>query len=411
MLRRAGEFDVMVDATAGAGLAGPLLTGRRTPMVQVIHRIGPPGGAGRPGRDGRRGAALGRLLAGPVADRVAGDRVAVVPSPAARHELRRRLGFPGPIFVVPGGAPAPDPTATRAAGPTIVVDADLRPEHRIDLLLRALSRVADEVPRLRVHILGDGPELPRLWRLVQRAGLMPVVSLPGRVGDAERDAALRRAWLTVSTATADLCGWAVLRAAAYGVPCVALAGPGVRDFVRDGRTGRIVGTPDQLGPALVEQLRRQADAAHARQTARQCRQWADCFSWERSARLLAGVLEYQIATARLAHRGAAQRRYARSDIATLVRLADGTPPPVAGLRSTDEVSVQDGTVSVLLNGCDEFDALGVLARLGVEASSIRLATHEDLLVGHGDLPTCPHHPTDTRPPAAAPHPAPAYQRG
>lgn len=82
----------------------------------------------------------------------------------------------------------------------------------------------------------------------------------------------------------------------------------------------------------------------------------------------------------------ARRRSARSDIATLVRLPAGGSVPAGALRPTDEVVAANGQVNLLLNGCDEFDALGVLARLGVTGAQLHLAGHDDLLIGPHPLP-------------------------
>jgi hypothetical protein len=100
------------------------------------------------------------------------------------------------------------------------------------------------------------------------------------------------------------------------------------------------------------------------------------FRWERGARLLAGVVAAQLAARRR------ERRHARSDIATVARFRAGiVPDPAALLRSTDEVSIANGVVTVLLRGCDESDAAGVLARLGVQDAWLRLAEKDDLLLG------------------------------
>lgn len=96
----------------------------------------------------------------------------------------------------------------------------------------------------------------------------------------------------------------------------------------------------------------------------------------RGARLLAGVVAARLTARRR------ERRHARSDIATVARFRAGiVSDPAALLRSTDEVSVEDGVVTVLLRGCDEYDAAGVLTRLGVPDASLRLAEKDDLLLG------------------------------
>ncbi|MEU9886142.1 glycosyltransferase family 4 protein [Sphaerisporangium sp. NPDC051011] len=232
LLRRGERFDAVVDCTSRMAFAVAMISGRRVPVVQVVHDDSrPPAPAGRfwPA------AALEGFLAGPLARWSRRGRAVAAPSASFRHELRRRRGFRGPIFVVPAGA-------------------------------------------------------------------------------------------------------------------------------------------DQGSPEPGER-------------------------WERSARLLAGVVAHQLGCDRSRRRGTPDRRYARSDLATLVRYTAGpVPAPGAELRASDEVGVCGGTVSLLLNGCDEYDALGVLDRLGVEDALIRVATWEDLLAGpQGPSAAAPSGPDSGRP--------------
>ncbi|HEU5469368.1 MAG TPA: glycosyltransferase family 4 protein [Actinophytocola sp.] len=373
LLSRPGQrFDAVLDARTGPALAEPRLAVGRVPVVRLVHRVGP----AVPARTGLA-ARLRRLVR-----RRAAGRTTVTLSPSARHELRCRHAARGPIFVVPPGVSPVAPAGERAADPTIVVVARLVPEQRLDLLLAELTTVLAQVPALRVEIIGAGPELPRLRRIMHDEAVAHAVTLHGRVSDAELAMWLRRAWLTVSTATGARCGCAVLAAAAHGVPCVALDAPGIADFVRDGRTGRLVAAPAELAPVLVRQLWALADDGHARWTAGQCRAWTERFGWDRSAELLAAVVAHQLGMTRARR----QRRYARSDIATVVRFPAGVTVAPGALRVTDEVAVTGGVTDVLLNGCDDFDALGVLDRLGVSGAQVRLAGRDDLLVGPRPLP-------------------------
>ncbi|WP_053732359.1 glycosyltransferase family 4 protein [Nocardia sp. NRRL S-836] len=366
LLRHAHRFDAVVDATDGAVATAWLAVRGRTPVVRLelrSHRTGL------------------RRLPVPVRRRLArwaGDRrTTVVPSPSARHELRCRVGLRGPVLVAPPGAAPATGTGERADHPVVVVPA---PERGLDVLLRGLPLVLAQNPELRVEVLGDGPELPRLWRIAHDFDVAHAVVLRGRVSDDERAATLRRAWLLVSAAVDELPAQAVLEAAAHGVPCVALDAVGARDFVR---VGEVVRSPDDLAPAVARHLAQPADPRHAEELARRCRGWADGFRWDRTAGLLAAAVEHEVRTTRRD----GPRRRARFDIATAVRLPAGARVPAGALRVTDEVVEAGGAVGVLLNGCDEFDALGVLDRLGIEGAHVRLATHDDLMLG-----PCPHAP-------------------
>ncbi|MFV2127960.1 glycosyltransferase family 4 protein [Micromonospora sp. LOL_013] len=377
LVRRA---HAVVDATGYP--RGSVLAGGRAPVVAVV--TDPP-----PGPDDTRPSslsALRRLSWYPATRAPRGADAIVTLSPAARHAVRRHARARGPIFVVPPGT---DPGATsgaRSADPLIVIDTRLASDRRIDVFLRALAAVAGQLTGLTVEVLGTGPELPRLRRMIADGALKRVVSLPGRLPQSERDRRLARAWLTVSTATAELAGFEPLRAAALGVPCLVLDTPGADNFVLGGRTGYVVADQEQLGAEIVRGVRLLSDQRYADLTARCCRVWAGLFGWDRTAQLLARVVEHQIVMADAGRYGPAQRRSARSDITTRVRLPAGVPAPTAGLRVTDEVVVCDGVVELLLNGCDEVDAVAVLRRLGVTGASVRLAGRHDLLIGPRPLP-------------------------
>ena len=201
-----------------------------------------------------------------------------------------------------------------------------------------------------------------------------------------RDSLLNRSWATTATSVAEGWGCSVIEAAAWGVPCVAMAAPGINDSVLDGRTGWLIQPGQDFGHALVDVLTELADGRRARAVAANCQAWARCFTWDRSAELLAGVVLNEVA----AGAGRAERRYARGDISTVATFPSIRTVPSthlrAGLRTTDEITEGDETTSLLLGACDEFDAVGVLRRLGVPHADVRLADREDLLAGPGAVP-------------------------
>jgi hypothetical protein len=261
----------------------------------------------------------------------------------------------------------------------VAVVSRLVPHKRIDLLLHHLRTTARRIPQLRVDVVGDGPDRERLQGLVTDLGLQRTVTFHGYQPDAVRDDLLSRAWATTATSVAEGWGCSVIEAAAWGVPCVATAAPGINDSVVDGRTGWMVGPDDDFGEALADALEMLADENWAQATAADCQAWARCFTWDRSAELLASVVLSQHVDGRGGD-ARVDRRYARGDISTVATFRSAGLVP-SGLRTTDEVVEQGGTTSLLLGGCDEFDAVVVLRRMGVPDAEIRLAERTDLLAG------------------------------
>ena len=399
------QFDAVVDCQNGIPFFSPVFTRNTVPTVQVVHHVHQDQFSTR---FSSAGAAVGRLLEGRVARRVYSGKRTVAVSASTRQELRRRLKFDGPIDVVTNGrvpARRSGPTATRAERPTIVLTSRLVPHKRVDLLLHAVWAALPDVPDLKVEIIGDGPELTALRRTAVELGLGRVVRFHGRLPDAERDALTDSAWLTTSTSDGEGWGLVVLEGAAAGVPCLALRATGIRDSVLDGVTGWLVDGIDDFAAALPRTLAELADPVRAREVSQACRDWAACFSWDRSAELLAGSVLSEMRAFRrpgtedahlppadrsAVHRAATRRR-ARSDMTTVAHFTHDRPwDAAAALRLTDEVAVrvQEGTgpegpgqVVVLLRGCDEVDALAVLGRIGARDPYVRLASRHELLGG------------------------------
>jgi glycosyltransferase involved in cell wall biosynthesis len=390
LLRSRHRYDAVVDCQNGIPFFSPLFTGRAVPVVQVIHhvhqdqfsdRFAPPL------------ATVGRVLEGRVARLVYGDRAVAAVSPSTRYELRRRLQYTSPVYVVPNGlSKLPRGTRIRTPDPTVVVVSRLVPHKRIDLLLSHVASVACEIPELRVEIVGDGPERARLDGLVSDLAIQSHVTFHGRVSDEVRDRLISTAWATACTSTAEGWGCSVLEAAAWGVPCIALRVPGIRDSVIPGHTGWLEDDPRTFDATLLAAIRALRDEPHRRAMAAECREWARCFTWDRSAELLARVVINEMRrTARNAHHeGNAkpkERRRARSDMAVLGEFArPRTHHSRMTLRCTDDVVHTGPRTHVMLHGCDESDGALVLKRQGATNVSIRHAEDPDLLAGPVPLP-------------------------
>lgn len=375
-----GRVDYLVDCQNGIPFFSPLFVEAGLPVVQVVHHVHQDQFATR---FGPLMAAVGRFLEGPLSRAVYRGRPVVAVSPSTREGVRRRLRMRGPIHVVPNGIDETPPIrAPRDPDPTIAVVSRLVPHKRVDILLGQLVPVAAAVPRLRVDIVGDGPERARLQGLAAELGLGDVVTFHGFQPDSVRDTMLQRAWLTTSTSDAEGWGLSIMEAAAHGVPTAALDVPGVRDSVVPGRTGWLVPKVADFGAALIGALDELADDVRAHELTAACQAWARSFGWDRSAELLAGVL---LATSPQAHQ---ESRGARADIGVVADIARprNWSPGSWTLRPTDQVSAQGDRISLLLTGCDDTDAKVVLRRLGVTDARVRLADRFDLLVGPAGIP-------------------------
>jgi glycosyltransferase involved in cell wall biosynthesis len=376
LLRHRSTIDAIVDTCNGVPFFAPLAVGRRVPVVVLIHHVHQVMFAQH---FGFVLALLGRFLERTGNRRVYGDRTIAVVSPSSRAEVRHVLGLTGPIFVAANGQETLSvPGAIRSGSPRIVCVGRLAPHKRWDLLIRAMPRIVELLPDVRLELIGDGPCRARLADLVAELGLSSCVLMPGRVTDAERNHRLATAWLTVCASQVEGWGLAVTEAMSLGVPAVVLAAPGLRDAVRDHETGWVVDRAQHLAGRITEALVELEDPAVAAVWARRCRTWAARFTWDATADRIAGLLANEDAR-RVAH-----DRRETCDLATVVQMPvrEAARVDYERLRSVDQVD-WDGTarVRLLLAGFDEHDATQLLKRHGVDVASVRarVARPSDLL--------------------------------
>jgi phosphatidyl-myo-inositol alpha-mannosyltransferase len=221
-------------------------------------------------------------LAAPVGRRVAGRldaRIAV--STAAQQFAAGSLGLPlGAFRVIPNGvdvdafaAAEPLPDLVDPDRPLLLFVGRLEPRKGLDVLVRAFLRLRTRRPRVRLCVVGDGPERDRCQQMVPPS-IRPDALFVGRVAQEDLARYHASADLLVSPATGgESFGIVLLEGMAAGLPVVASDIPGYRTVMKDGRQGRLVPAGDAFALAdaidtlLANDRLRRAMATEGRQTA------------------------------------------------------------------------------------------------------------------------------------------------
>jgi glycosyltransferase involved in cell wall biosynthesis len=191
-----------------------------------------------------------------------------------------------PDGTAPGERPHP---AAPGEAVELVCVSRLVPHKRVAELLDVAERL-----RLRLHVIGRGPEEPALRAQIDRRGLTGLVELHGYLPEADKNALVARARLHLCASRGEGWGLSVTEAAALGVPTVAYDVDGLRDAVLDGVTGWLARDGEDLADVAERALKELADPACRRDVAAACRAWAAEFAWARSAERMAALLDASI---------------------------------------------------------------------------------------------------------------------
>jgi glycosyltransferase involved in cell wall biosynthesis len=156
-----------------------------------------------------------------------------------RANLRREFGAPNDEFV-------------------ILHVARLDPIKDHSTALQAFARAVAQTPQLRLVLVGDGPERPRIEREIADLRLQSSVTMLGQRGDVSELLSAADAFLL--TSVSEGLPVTIIEAMAAGLPVVSTNVGGVPEIIDDGDTGLLAPAGD--GPAIAAALvRLSQDAA------------------------------------------------------------------------------------------------------------------------------------------------------
>jgi glycosyltransferase involved in cell wall biosynthesis len=207
-------------------------------------------------------------------------------SESTRDDLVARGVPAGRIRVIHPGVDAvhfrPDPNVSRTQPPSFLYIGRLKRYKGVDLALRGLALARVRRPDLRLDIAGRGDFQPALEELAVRLGVTDAVTFHGFVTEAQKLQLLRSAWANVFPSPKEGWGITIVEAAACGTPSLASDSPGLRDSVRDGRTGLLVphGDVAALATRMVELAE---DPPRIERLGVEARRFAETLTWDAAA--------------------------------------------------------------------------------------------------------------------------------
>ena len=109
-----------------------------------------------------------------------------------------------------------------------------------DDMIRAIPQLMNSVPDVRLVLVGNGDDLPRLKDLMAELSLGASVRFYDRLSREQLAACYAHADVFALPSTGEGFGLVFLEAMAFGVPVVGAAAGGVTDIIKDGVNGRLV---------------------------------------------------------------------------------------------------------------------------------------------------------------------------
>jgi glycosyltransferase involved in cell wall biosynthesis len=282
------SFDAVLDCQNGIPFFTPCVLPRRVPVLCVVHHVHTVQfGVHFP----RWMAWAGRVLEGPAARLAYRRHACVAVSPSTVTAMRERLAWTGDVYLIPNGAPVPADLGT-PGGASLSWVGRLVAHKRAELILPVAQRLAQG--GFTIDVVGRGPSAQPLADGIAANGLAGVVRLRGFLPEAQKQAIVAGSLLHLNTSLGEGWGLCVLEAAALGVPTVAYDVGGLRDAVRDGRTGWLVRAGETIEDVAERAVKELADPERRSAIAAACRGWAAQLTWERSAERMAELIKASI---------------------------------------------------------------------------------------------------------------------
>jgi glycosyltransferase involved in cell wall biosynthesis len=278
------DADVVIDEINTVPFLTPVWDDELPPVVTLIHQLAEDVWDAETSRPvaiaGRRIEA--RLLA-------LYRRAPVVTVSASTMRDLERHGFRNVRLVPEGRDTALASIGEKETCPTFLFAGRLAANKRPDHAIAAFGSILARLPDARLWVVGDGE-----MRAALEAQAPEGVSILGRVPREELHERMAAAHCLIVPSVREGWGLVITEANALGTPAVGYDVSGIRDAIRDGRTGRLVAAGDvgALGDAAASLVADPLAYAAARAEAIR---WGGCFSWDVTADVLLRFLRERVA--------------------------------------------------------------------------------------------------------------------
>lgn len=282
------KFDLIIDSVSGLPFFTPLFA--KEPKIAILHHLH----KGIFFREVSFPAALISYFGERAIPTLYKNVRFVTVSESSRRELSDLGISPNKIAVVHNGVDSSLSSRKykKSDYPHVIYFGRLKGYKRLELLIKAMKIVTKEVPEARLTIAGSGGAKNELIRLVKELDLgKHTVTFRGYINEKDRPELLGSAWVFVTPSSKEGWGITVIEANACGTPAIGYDVPGLRDSIKNEKTGLLVkrdGDFMALAESIVKVLKNRELRNNLSKNAVE---WSRNFDWDKTAEKFEKILE------------------------------------------------------------------------------------------------------------------------
>lgn len=186
----------------------------------------------------------------------------------------------------------------KSQAPLFVFVGRLVKMKRMDLCIQAIRKIAPKYPKVKLAIIGYGPEEKNIKKMITNNLLENSVSLVNKNNlffkKSERDIKvklLQQAWALILPSVKEGWGMVVTEAAACGTPAIVTDVSGLRDSVINNKTGFILSSNPQAEELAKKMSEIIENKILRKELSINAIKWAANFSWEKSFRQFEKIIK------------------------------------------------------------------------------------------------------------------------
>jgi glycosyltransferase involved in cell wall biosynthesis len=229
------------------------------------------------------------------------DRKVITVSESTKNDLLRYGFKPEKIAIISEGIeiasvadlaapPAPAPASAsrvpqKYEHPTILAFGSVRAMKRTAHIVKAFEIAKASVPDLELVLAGsaEGRYGAKILAHIKNSRYASSIKYVGTVSKEEKIALMQRSWLIAAASVKEGWGLTVTEAASQGTPAVVYNVDGLRDSVKDGKTGIVckANTPENMAENILKLLENKEEYARLRKAGWE---WSKEINFENSYR-------------------------------------------------------------------------------------------------------------------------------